>query len=138
MRAKDYLNQIKLLDIKIGQRITELNQMRDRISLIAGIDYSKDRIQTSPEAGNRQIEAMVDFENELLGMIQKERDLKHTIIGQIQQLENPIYVDILFRRYVECQSFERIASDMSYAYHYVCTLHGDALNAFDNKVLNFS
>lgn len=137
MTAKEYLSQIHKTDIKIGQRITELQQMYDRISILSGIDYSKDRVQSSPETGNKQIEALVDLENDIKRMVEKESELKHRIIGEIQQLENPLYVDILFRRYVDCQSFERIACDMNYAYNYVCTLHGEALKEFD-KVLNFS
>jgi len=138
MKAKDYLNQIRFLDIKIGQRIEELTEMRARVSILTGIDYSKDRIQVTPTSGNKQIEDMVDFENKLYDLIQKERDLKHKVIGQIQELDNAVYVDILFRRYVECHSFERIACDMGYAYNYVCTLHGEALKEFDKQVLNFS
>ena len=138
MRAKDYLNQIRLLDIKIGQRIEELEEMRSRISLVTGIDYSKDRVQSTPESGNKQIENLVDFENSVLDMINKETMLKHKIIGDIQELSNPLYVDILFRRYVECNSFEKIAYDMGYAYNYVCTLHGNALKEFELQVLNFS
>lgn len=137
MTAKQYLSQIRLLDIKIGQRIEELTEMRARVSILTGIDYSKDRIQVTPTTGNKQIEDMVDFERKIYGLIEKERDLKHKVIGQIQELENPTYVDLLFRRYVECNSFEKIACDMGYAYNYVCTLHGEALKAFD-KVLNFS
>ena len=131
MKAKEYLSQIKLLDIKVGQRIEEFNEMRARISILTGIDYSKDRIQVTPTAGNKQIEDMVDFEKKLYALIKKERDLKHKIIGQIQELENPIYVDLLFRRYIEFNSFEKIACDMGYAYNYVCTLHGEALKEFD-------
>ena len=136
LKAKDYLMQIKRMDVRIGQRITELNQMRERLSLIAGIDYAKDRIQTTPESGNKQIEEIVDFEKDILDMIKQETELKHKIIGEIQTIDNPIYVDILFRRYVECASFERIACDMGYVYNYVCNLHGEALKAFTEQVLN--
>lgn len=138
MNVKDYLTQIRRMDVMIGQRISELNQMRERMSLISGIDYGKDRIQTSPSSGNKRIEDIVDFERDIITMINRETELKHKIIGEIQTLENPIYVDILFRRYVDCDSFERIACDMGYAYNYVCTLHGKALKEFDSKVLNFS
>ena len=137
MTAKEYLNQIRLLDVRIGQRIEELEEMRQRISILTGIDYSKDRIQSTPSSGNKQIEELVDFENTVLDMIHKETKLKHKVIGEIQELSNPIYVDLLFRRYVECYSFEKIACDMGYAYNYVCTLHGEALKEF-GKVLNFS
>lgn len=138
MRAKDYLSQIHKIDVKIGQRISELNQMRERLAILQGIDYSKDRIQSTPTSGNKQIEDIVDYETDILNMIQEETSLKHRIIGEIQMLDNPIYVDLLFRRYVEFTSFERVACDMGYAYNYVCTLHGKALNEFEKKVLNFS
>jgi hypothetical protein len=138
MRAKDYLGQIRKLDMRIGQRITELQQMRDRLSVMTGIDYSKEKIQATPSSGNKQIEELVDFENGILQMINEETKLKHRIIAEIQILDNALYADILFRRYVECLSFERIACDMGYAYNYVCTVHGNALKAFEDKVLNFS
>lgn len=136
MKAKEYLNQIRLMDIALGNYITELEQMRERISIVTGIDYSKDRIQASPETGNRQIEELVDFERMVLDKIKAETDLRHKIIEEIQTLTNPIYVEILSRRYVECHSFERIACNMGYAYNYVCTLHGEALKEFDRVVLN--
>lgn len=138
MKAKEYLNQIRLLDIRIGQRIEELEEMRQKISILTGIDYSKEKIQVTPTAGNKQIEELVDMENVVLDMIHRQTKLKHKVIGEIQGLSNPIYVDLLFRRYVDCHSFERIACDMGYAYNYVCTLHGEALKEFDKQVLNFS
>ena len=136
MRAKDYLDQIHRIDIRVGQRITELNEMRARMTLIEGIDYSKDRIQNTPTSGNKQVEEIVDLEAEIIRLVETEARLKHKIIGEIQKLENPIYVDLLFRRYVECQPFERIACDMGYVYNYVCNLHGEALKEFETQVLN--
>jgi len=138
MRAKEYLSQIKCIDLKVGQRITQLQEMRDRIHIMGSFDYSKDRVQSSPKAGNKQIEELVDFENDLKALIIQEQLLKDKIIGEIQLLENPVHVDILFRRYVEMQSFERIACDLGYVYNYACSLHGDALKEFEEKVLNKS
>lgn len=138
MNAKKYLEKIREAEIKLGQRIDELNDMRSRITLISGIDYSKDRVQSSPSSGNKQIEALVDLEAKIWSAVQTEEELKDKIIGEIQQLTNPLYVDILFRRYVKFQSFERISYDMNYAYNYVCNLHGEALIAFENEVLNLS
>lgn len=134
MRAKEYLQQIHKQDIKIGQRITQLQQMRDRVHIMGSFDYSKDRVQSTPTSGNKQIEDLVDFENEIKDMIKREQLLKDKIISEIQTLENAVHVDILFRRYVECQSFERIACDMSYTYQYVLNLHGEALKAFEQNM----
>lgn len=134
MRAKEYLQQIHKQDIKIGQRITQLQQMRDRVHIMGSFDYSKDRVQSTPTSGNKQIEDLVDFENEIKDMIKREQLLKDKIISEIQTLENAVHVDILFRRYVECQSFERIACDMNYTYQYVLNLHGEALKAFEQNM----
>ena len=138
MRAKDYLSQIHRADVRIAERWSELNQMRERLSIIQGIDYSKDRVQSTPEAGNKQIEAIVDCEADIMRLIQEETKLRHRIIGEIQTLDNPVYVDLLFRRYVECSSFERIACDMGYVYNYVCNLHGKALDSFEKNVLELT
>ena len=135
MRAKEYLQQIRKLDIRIGQRITQLNEMRARVHIMGSFDYSKDRVQSSPSSGNKQIEELVDFEKDLKVLIIREQLLKDKIIGEIQQLENPIHVDLLFRRYLECQSFERISCDMGYTYNYTLNLHGVALQAFEDQVL---
>ena len=136
MTAKEYLGQIKRMNIHIGQRITQLNQMREEMALISGIDYSKDRIQTSPSSGNVRIEAIIDMESRIMHMVEDELTLKNKIISEIQMLDNALYVDILFRRYVDCLSFERIACDMGYAYNYVCNMHGKALRAFERKYVN--
>lgn len=135
MRAKEYLSQIRKIDLKVGQRITQLHEMRARLNIMGSFDYAKDRVQSSPESGNRQIEELVDFERELIDLIGREQRLKDRIISEIQLLENPIHVDLLFRRYVECQSFERISCDMGYVYNYTLNLHGMALQEFEDKVL---
>lgn len=135
MRAKEYLQQIHKIDIKIGQRITQLNEMRHRIKTVGSFDYSRDRVQSSPESGNRQIEDLVDLEREIESLIIREQRMKDRIISEIQTLTDPNHVDILFRRYIDCQAFERIACDMGYAYNYVLHIHGDALKEFTDKVL---
>lgn len=134
MRAKEYLQQIHKQDIKIGQRITQLQQMRDRVHIMGSFDYSRDRVQSSSESGNKQIEDIVDLEHEIKDMIRREQQLKDKIISEIQALESAVHVDILFRRYVDCQSFERIACDMNYTYQYVLNLHGEALKAFEQNM----
>ena len=134
MKTKEYLLQIHRRDIQIGQRITQLQHMRDRIHIMGSFDYSRDRVQSSPTSGNKQIEELVDFENRLLEMIKEEQQLKDKIISEIQQLEDPIHVEILFRRYVAWKSLKQIANDMNYAYQYVVNIHGQALKEFAEKV----
>lgn len=134
MKTKEYLLQIHRRDMQIGQRITQLQHMRDRIHIMGSFDYSRDRVQSTPTSGNKQIDDLVDFENQLLEMIKEEQKLKDKIITEIQQLEDPVHVEILFRRYVAWKSLKQIANDMNYAYQYVVNLHGQALKEFAKKV----
>lgn len=134
MTAKEYLRQIEIIDMKVSQKIEELNQMRDKVTLMSGIDYSRDRVQTTPTTGNKQIEALVDFEAKVWRMVEEETYIRSEIVNQIQTLTNPLYVDILYRRYVQLQSLERIACDMNYSYKYICNVHGKALQTFQKDV----
>lgn len=134
MTAKEYLRQIEIIDMKVSQKIEELNQMRDKVTLMSGIDYSRDRVQTTPTTGNKQIEALVDFEAKVWRMVEEETYFRNEIVNQIQTLTNPLYVDILYRRYVQLHSLERIACDMNYSYKYICNVHGKALQAFQKDV----
>lgn len=148
MTAKEYLQQIRKQDIKIGQRITQLERMKSRLAQMeayayatGSIDYSKDKVQSSPSSGNERVEEKVDYEKQVKQfaesvrkMIRDGEALRDKIITEIQSLENAVYVDILYRRYVDCHSFERIACDMSYTYQYTLNLHGEALKAFEQKL----
>lgn len=138
MTAKKYLQTIRKYDESIAHGIEILNDMRKKVSLISGIDYAKDRVMTSPTTGNAQIESIVDMENNIIRMVEEQTRIKLKMIDEIQTLSNPMYVEILIRRYVELKSFERIACEMGYVYNYVCNLHGEALEAFQNEVLNLS
>lgn len=131
MTAKEYLKTIKRYDDSIAKKIEILNDMRNKISLIGGIDYSKERVQTSPTTGNVQIESVVDMENDILSMIEEQTRIKLKIIDDIQKLPNPLHVDVLIRRYVDMKSFEEISCSMNYSYYYTIHLHGEALSALD-------
>ena len=135
MTAKEYLQQVRLADVKMLQRINQLKEVRASISYISGIDYSKDRVQTTPQAGNKQIEKLVDLEAEVNNIIDETVAAKHKIINEIQTLDNADYIQLLYKRYIEYKPFETIASEMYLSYYRICHLHGDALKEFQQKVL---
>ena len=55
------------------------------------------------------------------------------IISQIDNMEDETYYDILFSRYIEKKTFEKIASDMNYSFRNTTRLHGKALKEFEKK-----
>jgi hypothetical protein len=77
------------------------------------------------------VERIAELEQEITQMIADYGKLKSRIISEIGELENPVYVDLLMRRYVQYERFEQIAYQMSYSYDHVRRLHGMALKAFE-------
>lgn len=139
MKAKDYLKRLKRLDTIINQKIQELSALRLTAGSPAGIDYSKERVQTSPSGDTpfvKPICRIIDLESEINAEIDRYVDDKHTIINQIQALKNSDYIALLFKRYVEFKKFEVISVEMSFTYQYVIEMHGYALKEFETTYEN--
>ena len=141
MTAKEYLQQLQRLDIMINYKVKELDTLRLQIQSIGSIDYSKERVQTSPSGDAsfvKLIGRITDLEAEINAEIDKYVDKKHQIINQIHSLQNVNYISILFKRYVEFKKFESIAIEMDFTYDHIRHLHGCALQDFQNKILNLT
>lgn len=139
MKAKEYLQQLKRLDELINQKIKEVTDLRERATSVSGIDYSKDKVQTSPSGDApfvKLIGKIADLEAEINTEIDSFINEKHKIINQIQSLKNADYISLLFKRYVEFKKFEIIAIEMNFTYQYVLELHGCALREFETTYKN--
>lgn len=139
MKAKEYLQQLQRLDTVINQKIKEVHDLRLQAQSTGGIDYSKERVQTSPSGDApfvKPICRIIDLEAEINAEIDKFVDEKHKIINQIQGLKNSDYISLLYKRYVEYKSLERICVEMNFSYDYIKHLHGYALKDFEDRILN--
>lgn len=136
MRAKEYLQQLRRLDTVIDQKIKELDDLKVKSTCISSMDYSIERVQTSPSGGApyvRTVSRMIDLNEEINRDIDDFVDRKHKIINEIQSLENTKHIQILFKKYVEYKTFEQISVEMNYTYQYIVLLHGYALKEFSQK-----
>lgn len=139
MIAKEYLQQLQRLDIMINQKTKELDTLRLQTQSIGSIDYSKERVQTSPSGDAsfvKLIGKITDLEAEINAEIDKYVDKKHQIINQIQSLQNVNYISILFKRYVEYKNLRCICVEMNISYDRMKHLHGYALKNFEDKISN--
>lgn len=131
MTAKKYLQQIYRLHSKIRQRQDELDTLKASASGFRGIDYSADRVQSSPDDRMaNMVGKYADLEAEINEMIDDYFRLAHRIMGQIDGIQNAQLADILYGRYVKFESLGKIAEDLHYEYSYCCRLHGRALKEF--------
>lgn len=139
MKAKEYLQQLQRLDTVINQKIKEVQALRVQARSTGGLDYSKERVQSSPSGDApfvKPICRIIDLEAEINAEIDRFADEKHKIINQIQGLKNSDYISLLFKRYVEFKKFEVISVEMNFTYQYVIEMHGYALKEFETTYEN--
>lgn len=139
MTAKEYLSQLQRLNTVIDQKIKELGDLRIMSTSVGSVDYSKERVQTSPSQDApfvRTINRMIDLEEEINREIDAFVDEKHLIINQIQGLQNSKYIEILYKHYVEFKRLEIVAVEMNFTYQYIVELHGYALKEFQKTYEN--
>ena len=135
--AKRYLQKIRKLDMMIEQRIKQRDTLRN-FDGVTAIQYDGDPVQTSHSGSapfEKSVEKLISLEEELDVLIDEYVTLKNKIIGEIQGLNNTVYIALLHKRYVEYKSLEVIAVEMHYSYERVRHLHGYALHAFELEYL---
>lgn len=131
-KAKDYLNQIGLLNAKIE------NMLRARSDLMAMATRVTPQLQTAPASSGggkdkigEAVAKIVDLERRIDREIDALVALKGAAIARLNRLTSKNHYNILFKRYVLGLTFERIAEEMGYTYRGICYLHGRALTAFE-------
>ena len=132
MDTKQYLRQISRLDKMIKNKIVELYQLKELYTSISAIK-SDENIQTTPNFDKigTAYAKICEKEQELDEITDLYIDKKSIIISQIDQMDDETHYEILFSRYVERKTFEKIADEMSYSWRQIIRLHGIALKEFE-------
>lgn len=134
--AKEYLSQIRKLDIMIQQKVDQLQELQAKAEGVGSMDYSADRVQTSPvDSMSKNVISIVDLEADIRRKLNQYIQTKTKIIDEIQALDDAKHIEILYKRYVEYKTITAVAYEMGYEYTWLCHLHGDALAAFTDKYL---
>lgn len=137
MTTKEYLNQISRLNRMINNKLSELAELKELSKSISAVS-NKERVQTSMEQdkiGN-VLSKIDEMEREIDKMIDYYSDKRMHIIGQIDSMEDENSYDILFSRYIEKKTFEKIADTKNYSFRQIIRLHGIALKQFEEKYGN--
>lgn len=132
LTAKQYLDQLRVIDTKINQKMEELADLMTAATSTGAIDYSKDRVQTSPQnAQENRICKYVDLDAEINREIDEFVDIKYRVTKEIQELNVDYYIKILFKVYVQYKTVKDAANEIGLSYQYVRDLHKKALKAFE-------
>ena len=128
MNVKEYLSQARNLD----QRIITKTQMIDSLNdLAARCSATYSDMPKSPNRSNSRLEEcvmkIIDLEEQITRDMEKLVDLKKEITHVIHSVSNPEYQNLLAKRYICCEAWEKIAVDMNYELRYIHKLHSRAL-----------
>ncbi len=138
MTTQEYLSQISRLDRMIKNKLTELAQLKELAYGLSAMPKGE-RVQTTPnydKIGTAfcKIESMEESINKL---VDEYADKKSKIIAQIDSMEDETHYDVLFLRYIEKKTFEKIAADMDYSFRNITRLHARALQEFEKRYGKF-
>lgn len=135
MDARNYLRQIHRLETRISMRQRQIKDLRRSMAYLHSVDYSADRVQTSPSGAGFTTDAirLADMELDIERKIKACEELRELIVSQIERMDDQRHVDVLSGVYVHRMDLMDIAAEMHYDYYWVCHLHGEALKAFERK-----
>lgn len=130
MDCRSYLEQLRKLDILIRQRKVQLEHLKSKAYSPRIASYSGVKVKEKSKKDKNSVDYIIDLENQIDKSIVEFIKKEEKIISQIQSLENPLYLDIIFKRYVEFKPLEKIASEMDYSYNYIRRVHNTAVDYF--------
>ena len=129
MTVKEYLNQVRMLDIKIKNELEELNHLRELSTSLGGFSF-EEKVQTSKATGDTigiAVGKIIDLQRKINNDIVKLKKTRNKILDDIEKVEDINCYDLLYKRYVLYKTREEIAVDMNYSIRKIYYLHGEAL-----------
>lgn len=134
MTVKQYLSQIKYLNMRVDRKLDELELLKNETTNIT-TRLNPNKVQSTPKHDKlaEQVAKMVVLEREINADIDNYYEAKQTIIKQIESLDKPIYYHILHLKYVQGKTNKETAEKLGYSLRQIMNLYGEALINFSEK-----
>lgn len=128
MDAKEFLSQVKKLDLMIRNKLIEKQQWKD-IALGITSNTEGEKVQSSGSQSKMAdaIAKCVDMEAEIDRLVDKLIDTKKEVIQTIEQLDSPTQYNVLHMIYIQDKTLQEVADEYNMSYDWAATTHGRAL-----------
>lgn len=131
MNAKEYLEYIRSLDIRLRMKESQISRLRADICCIQALDYTKDRISGgSPVDISDKIarlDELIRTANEEWDELIAERERANACIRKLDSIKQQ---EVLTRRFIYNEKWEVIAVKMNVTWQSVWKLYYRALKSF--------
>lgn len=129
LKTVEKLKEVRRVDALIDAKLRECDRLRALAKGLTGVSYG-DKVQTSKEVADPMAEAVTkvcDLETEINAAIDSFVDLKAEVMNAIDALEDPKQVEVLYRRYLDFQTWDDLAEDMGITRQWALKLHERAI-----------
>lgn len=134
MEAREYLEQIEIMELKIKQRKKELLALKLSATGTGSLNIT-DKVMSSGSSSDKMSDTVIEYielEESIKKEIKRLNLKRNEIIGKIHKLKKKEHIDILYKKYVEYKSLMQIGEEMDYSYEYAKILHRKAIKEFEN------
>lgn len=110
IEAKEFLQQVKMVDLRIKNKLIEQQQWKG-LALTITANMDGERVQSSG-AKDKMASAVticVDMEAEILQEVTNLRENKKKVVQTIERLYSPTEYDVLHMRYIQYKTLQDIA-----------------------------
>lgn len=128
MTAKEFLRQYQNAEHGISAKLDQIHKLRD-LATKTTQELTPDRIMSSGEQDKIAaiVGKIVDMETEVNTDIDRLQEVKRQVEEVIASVPEVKQQQVLTLRYINGETWERIAVDLGRSYQWVCELHGRAL-----------
>ncbi|MBC2576563.1 hypothetical protein [Peptostreptococcus canis] len=131
MVAKEYLQKIYKIDENIKTLEDELLEL-DTLAKGCSISYNE-KVQTSCTNATESIVCKIaDTKSLINDLIRKKLELILDVNLKLCDIDDNLLETLLIKRYISCESWEKISVDLNYSIRAIYKLHGKALLKFQD------
>jgi hypothetical protein len=133
MTAKEYLTELEEMRDDI-QAKRDLVQEYLELATSISAPVNEIRVQTSRSNNGKVAQygtLAANLEREIDQDVQNYFQFQDTVIRQIREIRNIIYIKILLRVYVQFKSIRKASMEMGMTYNYIIGMHKKALKEFE-------
>lgn len=118
------LKNIRKCEILINEKIAEIERLRALATKVNECSEG-DRVQSSGSGDKLgdTVSQIVDLQNELKEDIRNFMNVKKECMSLIDKLDNPLLVQLAYKRYFNYETFEQIAEEMDLSVRWVLKLN---------------
>lgn len=131
MTVKEYFMLVSKRDAEIDNLQSDKEALEVMLYSLGGANYGE-RVQHSQV--NDKLGSLFsnidEKEREIVSAIERLINFRLGVTSQINGLKDKRHIQLLHRRYIQYQTFEKISEEMGYTYQYTIELHGKALREF--------